>query len=244
MTIIIMYDKILFIEYVFRETLLKQVFNLRILVFSLLISQFCLLSCSNNSESKLVYTENNTIKQNVKDKQQDITWTQEIEGERLSQLINRNSMTLGSGVVYNRELFKINRQTSIPVYPYISDFGNLDTSSLNPEVKEKLNKFCRAFSSENHSGAESFFYSKYIFNYVFFINDFEEGCKQNFGKGISAKAPEFSKWIYGEPFIGSDIMQIPVRFYADCGTIDITVFLSSYGNNEFYQITIDRWQKV
>ena len=54
----------------------------------------------------------------------------------------------------------------------------------------------------------------------------------------------FSKWTLGEPFIGSEIIQIPVRFYADCGTIDVMMFLSSSGNNEFYQITIDRWQKV
>ena len=223
---------------------MKKKFLFKNQIISILIVLFCFFSCSNNTESKLVYTENNTIKQNVKDKKQDITWTQEIEGDRLSQIINRNSMTIGADVVYNKEVFKIQSQKNNLVYPYISDFGNLDTSNMYPEVKEKLTNFCEAFSSENHSGAEKFFYSKYIFNYVFFVNDFEDGCKKNFGEAFSGTTPAFTKWIFGEPFIGTDIMQIPVRFYADCGTIDITVFLSLFGNNEFYQITIDRWQKV
>jgi hypothetical protein len=54
----------------------------------------------------------------------------------------------------------------------------------------------------------------------------------------------FTKWLFGEPFIGSEIIQIPVRFYATCGIIDMTVFLNSSGNNEIYQITINRWKKV
>ena len=54
----------------------------------------------------------------------------------------------------------------------------------------------------------------------------------------------FSKWIFGQPFTGNDIMQIPVRFYCNYGTIDVTIYMNPNGNNEFYQITIDRWGKV
>ena len=79
---------------------------------------------------------------------------------------------------------------------------------------------------------------------MFFINDFEEGWKKNFSKNIPAPEKRFKKWIYGEPFNGAEIIQIPVRFFSDYGTIDMTVFLNANGNNEFYQITIDRWQKV
>ena len=79
------------------------------IVFS--ISSFFILlsaiSCSNSQESKLVYTESDTIKKSVKEKEQDITWTLELEGERLSQTINRNSMVLGADVPYNKEIFKI-----------------------------------------------------------------------------------------------------------------------------------------
>ena len=212
-------------------------------VFSLALAVLLFNSCSNTQESKLVYTESNTIKQSVKDKEQDITWTSELEGERLTKRINRNSITIGNDVPYNKELFKISQKSQIPVYPSISDFGSLDTSRLNPSVKEKITNFCKSFNSPEYGGSESYFSYKYIFNYVFFLKDFEEGWKSNFSKTLPEK-DLFKKWVFGEPFNGADIIQIPVRFYTDYGTIDVVMFLDSSGNNDFYQITIDRWQKV
>ena len=214
------------------------------LIISIPLILFCIISCSNSQESKLVYTESNTIKQSVKDKEQDITWTTELEEKRLSQQIHRGSMKLGADVPYSKELYKINQKGQLPVYPSIAEFGSLDTTNLRPALKDKLDQFCTSFASEKHSGAESYFNRRYLFNYVFFVKDFEDGWKNNFKKEMPEESELFTKWIFGEPFIGADIMQIPVRFYADCGTIDMTVFLNSNGNNEFYQITIDRWQKV
>lgn len=222
---------------------MKKAFWLIRIIFSASLVFICFISCKNTTESKLVYSENNTIKQNVKEKEHDITWTAELEEERLTKTINRNSIELGSDVPYNKELFKILKTMKAPVYPSISEFGSLDTTNLRIQIKEKLNKFCEALASENHNGADAYFSSKYIFNYVFFINDLETGWKTNFDSSIPDTVPVFTKWIFGEPFNGSDIIQIPVRFYADCGIIDMTVFLSSVGNNEFNQITIDRWQK-
>ena len=217
-------------------SLLKQIISLLILITGI-------VSCKNNTESKLVYTENNTIKQNVKEKEQDITWTLDIEGDRLSKTINRNSIEIGKDVIFNKEIFKISKENQNPVYPSFEDFGSLDTSNMRLSVKNKLNEFCQAFIAENHSGADAYFSRKYIFNWIFFIQNFEDGWKNNFDSE-KAKNPVLTKWIFGEPFNGADIIQIPVRFYADCGTIDMTVFLISKGNNEIYQITIDRWQKV
>lgn len=215
------------------------------------------LSCKNNTEPKLVYTENDTIKKSVKAREQGITWTQELEKERLTEKITRASKELGAEVPYNKELFKISKDNQSPVYPEFNDFGSLDTRNLRPSLKEKMNNFCKSLSSEKHSGADAFFSRKYIFNYVFFIKDLEEGWKNNFDtdypeiKEDKSKKKEgeaeqglFTKWTFGEPFIGSEIIQIPVRFYATCGTIDMTVFLNSSGNNEIYQITINRWKKV
>lgn len=214
------------------------------IILSSFIFFFIFISCSNSQETKLVYTESNTIKQSVKEKEQDITWTLELEEERLSEIINRNSMVIGADVPYTKEIFKISKENQSPVYPSLGDFGSLDTRNLRSSVKDKLNNFCEAFSSENHNGADSFFNRKYIFNYVFFLNDFEEGWKENFSEEIPDSENLFTKWIFGEPFNGYEIIQIPVRFYSDCGTIDMTMYLNASGSNEFYQITIDRWQKV
>ena len=242
------------------------------MIFSSLIFSILFFSCNNTTETKLVYTESDTIKKSVKEKEQTITWTQELEEDRLSQRISRSSMQLGPDVPYSKEVFKITNKNKKVVYPDLPDFGSLDTRNINSNLKEKLNNFCKSLSSENHSGADAFFSRKYIFNYVFFRNDLISGWKENFGKKIPEEynkeiknieseskdsdeknkksekkeelKPLFSKWILGEPFIGAEIMQIPVRFYTDCGIIDMTMFLSSGGNYEFYQITIDRWKKV
>ena len=244
MTMITIYGIITSVEFVFQETLLKKLFSLKNIVFPFSVILICLISCSNTQESKLVYNaESDTIKQSVKDKEQGITWTQELEEERLSQRINRDSMELGADVAYNQEVYKISKKNQNPVYPSLSDFGSLDTSNLRNSVKQKLNSFCEVFADSEKSGADSYFSRKYIFNYVFFVNDLKDGWKKHFDKAYPEKSNIFNKWTFGEPFNGADIIQIPVRFYADCGTIDVTVFLSSTGNNEFYQITIDRWQK-
>ena len=250
MTIIIKCVIIISIKKRFKqEFLLKIKFSIFILIFSIIIS-LSLCSCKNNTETKLVYTENDTIKQTVKDREKDITWTQELEGERLSQKITRSSMEIGAEVPYSKELFKISKSKYQAVYPDLMEFGSLDTRDIRPSIKEKLNNFCKQFSTSSHKGTENFFSSKYIYNYVFFVNDLEEGWEKNFGQEYPAKndkeksADIFTRWIFGEPFIGAEIMQIPVRFYASCGIIDVTVFINIHGNNEFYQITINRWKKV
>ena len=245
MTSIIKYANIISIEIVLLEILLKKFFAHNICnILSLALLMLCVSSCKNNAEPKLVYTENNTIKQDVKNKEQNITWTFELEEKRLSQTINRGAIEIGIEVPYGKELYKLKNFVQNPVYPSIEEFGSLDTSNLKVSVKNKIDSFLEAFTSEEHSGADAFFNKKYLFNYIFFINDFESGWKKNFSKVIP-KAPDlFTKWIFGQPFNGSDIIQIPVRFYTSCGTIDMTMFINSTGKNDFYQITIDRWDRV
>ena len=226
---------------------MKNTFSFHINVKIFLTLAFVMLfvfSCKNTSETKLVYTENNTIKQEVKNKEDNITWTFELEENRLSQTITRDSIELGLEVPYGKELYKLKSFMQKPVYPSIEEFGSLDTSNLKLSVKEKVTNFITAFTSEEHSGADAFFNKKYIFNYVFFLNDFESGWKKNFSKTIPDAPGLFTKWVFGQPFNGADIIQIPVRFYTSCGTIDMTMFINSTGKNDFYQITIDRWDRV
>ncbi len=223
---------------------MKKVSDFSFVIFSFTLSFLCLYSCSNTQESKLVYTETNTIKQTVKEKEAEITWTFELEEDRLTQTINKNSMELGADVPYNKELYKISKQKKAPVYPSIENFGSLDTRNLRTSTKDKITQFCQAFCTDEHTGADTFFNRKYIFNYVFFLNDFNDGWKKNFSNTVPEASKLFTKWIFGEPFNGSEIIQIPVRFYSEYGTIDVTIYLSSSGNNEIYQITIDRWKKV
>lgn len=202
-----------------------------------------LLSCKNSTESKIIDSESETLKDQVKNKEQSITWTLEMEPERLSKKFT-----------YSKEYFRLSKSLQKPVYPELEDFGSLKTVNINPNVKEKVNNFCTGLSESNEGTVISQFSSRYIFNYVFFSQDFKNGWKKNFGVDLpeppekteesEEKEQLFSKWLLGEPFTGSNIIQIPVRFFCNYGTFDVTIYMNPNGNNEFYQITIDRWVKV
>ena len=114
-------------------------------------------------------------------------------------------------------------------------------------------------SSNIYSGPEKYFYEPYKFNYLFFRNDFIEGWKNYFKKdfpytledtkqtddeGNPVKISLFSKYILGQPFIGAEIISLPVRFYCQEGKIDVTLYISNDNKSLIYQITIDRWVKV
>lgn len=227
------------------------------------------LSCKNTTESKLVYTENDTIKKEIKGREGNITWTFDIEEERLSTNISRSAWPVTENVPFSPDYLRISKKFQKAVFPELLDFGSLDTSSMRPSVKEKINNFCTKLSSSPMAEAASFFSNKYIFNYVFFRQELEDLWKTNFKQKLPViekkkntessddsndkekeEVPEepeiniFSKWIIGQPFTGNDIIQIPVRFFCNYGTIDVTIYMNPNGNNEFYQITIDRWEKV
>ncbi len=225
-----------------------------LIIFTLSI----LISCNNSSENKLVYIENDTIKDVVKNKEQNITWTFEIEPERLSKDISKNVWETGENIPYTPDFLRLYKTFQKPVFPELNDFGSLDTSSLKGKTKERLNNFCTKLSESYAADAASYFSGKYLFSYVFFRKELEDGWKNNFKNDFpiiektSDKEEEekkeikpiFEKWIFGEPFNSSEILQVPVRFYCNYGTIDVTIYMNPNGNNEFYQITIDRWVKV
>ena len=217
-----------------------------LLFFSILITAgtttLC-ISCNNSSESKLVYNERDTIKEQIKEKGKNITWTSELEGNILSEKITRNQDKISSNIPYTVDILKISPEQK-KIYPELSDFGSLDSSLLKGGAKEKLVSFCNSLS-ENKEDTDSYFNGKYLFSYIFFKDDLKNGWVSYF----SSDYPElnsgtlFSKYLVGEPFVNSDILQVPVRFFCNFGVIDVTIYMNPFGSNEFYQITIDRWIK-
>lgn len=211
------------------------------------LTAILVLSCKNSTETKIIDSETETLKEQVKNREQATTWTLEIESDRLSKKLT-----------YSKDYFKLTKSIQKPVYPELEDFGSLNTININPNIKEKINTFCTKLSEFKEAEIISLFSHKYIFNYVFFSQDFKKGWKENFGSEFPEPAEEskdeneeedekktlFTKWLLGEPFNGSNIIQLPVRFYCNYGTIDVTIYMNPNGNNEFYQITIDRWVKV
>ncbi len=201
--------------------------------YSLIFSTFLFCSffsgCKNSSEVKITYNESDTIKNKVQNKEQAITWAVEIEPERLTTPIMNNGYKISPEILFTKDIIKLSPHFQKKTFPEFADFGSLDTRKIEPKLKAKLEEFCEKLS-ENSPDAASFFNNSYVFSYVFFINELPEDL-------------EIKKWIYGQPFLGEEIIQLPVRFFCKSDVFDVTIYINSK-SNEFYQITIDRWEKV
>lgn len=231
--------------------------NIKFIFFTSIFSLFT-FACKNNNEVKLTYTESDTIKEIVKEKESNISWTKEIEGNRLTESIMPEKNQISIGVVVNPDVLKIIPEFQEPVYPEYKNFGKLDTRLLKNIQKEKIEEFCNSVCKNPFDGPQNYIQSTYLFNYIFFKNDLILNWKTYFNEDFPlteeyindciAKEEDydylFSGFESGEPFIGLEIIQIPVRFYCNRGIVDVTLYLTNSSNNEIYQITIDRWEKV
>lgn len=202
-------------------------------------------SCKNASDSKLIISEDSTVKSIVTNKENNITWSKELEGSRLSTPVNKK-LNISNNVAINLDIYKINKENY--VYPEYENFGKLDTHNLNNETKEKIDNFCKELSNGNFNSLSVYFSNNYIFNCVFFTEELKSKWNEYFEEPIKEEYSEneklFNKWICGEPFIGDEITQIPIRLFCDYGYLDITLYLNSKKQNVIYQITINRWVKV
>lgn len=255
-------------------------------LFTILISAV-LVGCSNSNETKLSYTDVDTIKEIVKEREVDVIWTKEVEGERLNKDISsKTEKKIADDVPFTPATLKILPSYKESVFPSIKTFGSLNSSSLDNEKRTFINDFCKSISDNIFSGPDGFFKSSYIFNYVFFSNElvekwplmFEDDfpfTKEEMEKAVAAEKekqqaledekngikkpdsknnkkseeeikipdPIFTNWILGEPFIGDDLLQIPVRFFTKNGSVDVTMYMNPKSENSVYQVTIDRWGK-
>lgn len=230
--------------------------------FIILISAL-LIGCSNQAESKLTYTNTETVKDVVKERELDIRWTKEIEGSRLNENISSSNL-MAANVDFLPSTIKIIKNYNEPVYPSIESFGNLDVSNLSEQLETDISDFCKALADNIYAGPEKYFKENYIFNLVFFKKDLMEKWPVFFEEDFPVKPddfkkeqddsnkeqetvdpdPIFTKWYLGQPFIGETITEVPVRFFSKNGKIDVTIFISTQGgNNSIYQVTINRWEK-
>lgn len=205
-----------------------------------------LLSCKNQTESKILNSQDNTIKNAVMQRENEITWSKEVDSYLLDESIKAKK--LSDDVVNSVELMKVMPDFQKAIYPEFENFGKLDISSLNSMEKENIKNLCSEIAKGTDTRIEQFFNRQYIFNYVFFQEELKNDWKTYFGCDFPSEIKDdeklFDKWLYGEPFLGEEIIQIPVRFYCIHGTVDVTLYLNKARENSIYQITINRWAKV
>lgn len=239
---------------------------------SLFISLLTILfiSCSDAPENKLSYTDVDTIKDVVLIREADVTWTKEIEGGVLTKTFPQ--VPVSTDVTCNVETVQVLPSYKKSIYPSLGEFGSLNTSAFSENQRKNIEDFCKALSENVFTGGDAFFQSKYAFNYFFFKKELQDKWEEKFEVSFPLKPedfetqneteadkseksdevkesednkpePLFSKWIIGEPFLGDSLGEIPVRFFCNNGTIDVTIYINPNSENSIYQITIDRWGK-
>lgn len=237
-------------------------------------SLFLIFSCKVSNGSNLAYTDTETLKVEAEKREQQLSWTKELESSRLSEEIEFAENKISANIEKNPSVISILNINS-PVFPEFEDFGSLDASLLNQDVYSKIEQFCLAVNENIYNGPEVFFDSQYLFNYVFFREELKEGWQDFFkkdfphlidfnqkedekksdenqekdekdkdAKKIIQKEKLFTKWILGKPFTNEEITEIPIRFYCKYGTVDVTLYLNTKKSNSIYLVRIDKWKSV
>lgn len=215
-------------------------------IFLFFITLFFTVSCSNSHNSKLSYTDENTIKHIIKEKELNALWTDELEKNRLSNKNVFSDKIISKSVNLELDVLKV-IDYQARIYPEFADFGSLDNSKLSSEIVLKINSLCESISKDINNIDAIFFNSKYYFSYFLFKNDLLNGWEQNFNEKFPVSETEnveiFNKWYIGEPFISNSVVQVPVRFFTDKGFVDINIFMSEIDDFKIYQINLLKWGK-
>ena len=125
--------------------------------------------------------EKKTLKNIIQGKESNVSWTGELEGDRLYFDVYRDADHVSYEVPLTPAVVNVAGGQGKGIYPQLIGFGSLDISGMPDDIKVFVNDFAKAFSKNIFNGPEIFFDSKYFFNYVFFRNDFVQDWKKFFG---------------------------------------------------------------
>ncbi|MBQ5998757.1 MAG: hypothetical protein IJL70_04725 [Treponema sp.] len=200
------------------------------------------ISCSAGQGNEKIFSDTNTIKELTETREKELLWTRELESVRLLLDTKKNPVVQDN--IALEPVVMIGAQSGKePVYPMLDDFGSLDTSLISKEMKVFLDATCNAISKWQPS--EISVDSNSVYSVVLFKYDIENQWKNNFSVSfpvIEDKLKLFSGWIYGNPFVGDDYIQIPVRFFSKYGSVDILLIFTT----SVYKITgiqIQKWER-
>ena len=184
-------------------------------VFVIFIISFLFIACSNSPDSKLVLIEDDTLKSILTNKELNVTWTNELEGNVLSQNITDFDF-LVPGIRPTLNLQRAKGELKEPVYPEIQNFASLDFRNVPLSLRQFLNDFGSGLCSEESYACEKYFDSSYVFSYVFFCKDVE-----------NRSIKKFDSYIVGRPFFLEETIRVPFRLYHGKTYSDIFVCLKN-----------------
>jgi len=207
----------------------------KIFCFTFFISLF--FSCSNSAKNDFLHDED-LLKDIAEKKQNEITWTDELEGDRLIQQINTYK-TIEKNIKLNPSVFLNSKYSSElkSLYPYLEGFSSLDLSSLDLNIKAMTKDFIEGLCS--YSFSTSGFKSEDIFEYSLLLKDLKDKWKDFFNCEFPEKT-ETNLILFDEYFIGQGIemfslYEVPVRLVRnDTGFVDVIIYF--YFSNDSWKI--------
>lgn len=174
----------------------KYILIISFLVYILLLS----VSCS-NPNSVIMEDSYFNLKKIAAEYKKGITWSEEIEKDRLKQKIpSVEGMEKSINITPFTILASKNEENYKKIYPEISGFSYLDTSMLPSEVLEILDNFCSAIIEDAET--ETYVNQDTMYTLVIFLYDLEKN------------KIKFSSYVAGLPFSEDETYyECPVRFY-------------------------------
>ena len=210
---------------------MKKTFALAACIFLIFLA-----SCSNPQGSVLT-SQDSTLRSAVQDKNSNTIWTKEIEPDRLKIKLNSQFEVQNKEMVTPQLLNSIN-ELQPAVYPELKNFASLDCSQMNTFLSDTVKEFCDSLckGTENLS---TYFDSSYFYNCVFFTNDLNNLLDLK-------EKPEklFDRYLICKGFEGENLTQVPVRFYKEKETLDLSIYLTYHGGYKVIQIEILGWGKL
>lgn len=194
-----------------------------------------LASCSNPQGSVLT-SQDKTLRNAVMEKNSKTVWTKEVEPDRLKAKIN-SPVQVQNKEYISPQMFSSIKQLQPAVYPEIKDFASLDVSGMNKSILQTVTELCDSLCKGTEN-LGNFFDSEYFYNCVFFTKDLNDLLQPD-----EKSEKLFDRYLVCKGFEGEEIIQVPVRFYKDKETLDLSVYLTYHGGYKVIQIEILGWGK-
>lgn len=112
---------------------------------------FFVFSCKIDKSVEIIDIEKMSLKEDYAKSMFSINWTEQIEPNVLYTPKKENIKTSDkdTAILKPETIFLSNRNSLMPIYPFIENFGSLDTASLDPKSRNTLNTFLAALKEGN-----------------------------------------------------------------------------------------------
>ena len=199
-----------------------------ILKFSFAVCFLTIFACSDLQQGKRGEDDAQTLRAVAQAMAESVPWTDELESDRLTA-----TASVADGIDRHVSLSPLSflagsaaRHTP-PVYPFLDDFGSLDTTLIVPDVKTVLDGFCGAVCRAEN--ADSFMARGCLYQLALFYRDGDLALPEMSPDAeTDEKKPAFSffdTYFYGQPYVTGETYEIPVRFVGKKRSMDVLVFL-------------------